>query len=203
MSQVPPPFPTDGMPPPSGFPAQPGGDNAPAAIRPGKKWFWIGGATIVIGAIAAIVIGIIGILNVYNTVDGFEDVRPDGGSITLDQPGGYVIYSADQFGSVPRVAVTSPSGEIIDLTRYVGDLTYDLDGEQGRAAYTFQAEQAGTYQVVTDRPVAIGESIGGDLVRAILTPMAIGLVMFFLGLAVIMITAIRRSTAKKPLIAHR
>jgi hypothetical protein len=191
------------MPPPSGFPAQPGGDNAPAAIRPGKKWFWIGGATIVIGAIAAIVIGIIGILNVYNTVDGFEDVRPDGGSITLDQPGGYVIYSADQFGSVPRVAVTSPSGEIIDLTRYVGDLTYDLDGEQGRAAYTFQAEQAGTYQVVTDRPVAIGESIGGDLVRAILTPMAIGLVMFFLGLAIIMITAIRRSTAKKPLIAHR
>jgi hypothetical protein len=33
--------------------------------------------------------------------------------------------------------------------------------------------------------------------------MAIGLVMFFLGLAIIMITAIRRSTAKKPLIAHR
>jgi hypothetical protein len=199
MSQGPSPFPADGMPPPpqppngrppSGFRAQPGGDNARVAITPGKRWFWIGGATIFIGAIAAIAIGIIGILNVFNTVDGFEDVRPDGGSITLDQPGGYVIYSADQFGSVPRVAVTSPSGEIIDLARYVGELTYDFNGEQGRAAYTFQAEQAGTYQVVTDRPVAIGESI------------AIGSVMFFLGLAIVAITAIRRSTAKKRVIAH-
>lgn len=212
MNQVPPPFPPQGPSPslqfpqgqpPPGYPSQPAAYAAPTPIKPGHKWFWIGGATIVVGAVAAIAIGIIGFLNLFNVVDGFQDVRPDGGAVTLDRTGGYVIYSSGQFGTVPRVAMAGPDGDIVDLTRYVGDLTYNFNGDEGRAAYTFQADQAGVYQVVTDRPIAIGESIGGDLVRAILIPMAIGFATFILGLLIIIVTAIRRSSAKKRVATSR
>ena len=70
-------------------------------VRPRALWYWIG-AAIIIAAIAGAVFWIVsGVLGLDDTVDGFERVPyPDGGTVTIDVPGEYVIYTESSGGDL-------------------------------------------------------------------------------------------------------
>jgi len=194
--------------PPPGFPSAPAygapaGSAGPvdtAAIRPKARWYWIGGAIMVLGFAAAIAFGAVGFFGISNTVDDFARVSPGSETVDIDSRGRRVIYT--EGGSFfASVEVVAPSGERVTTSRYLTDLEYDFNGDSGRAFATFDAAETGRYTVTTDTDIAIGESIAGDLVRTIVIPLIIIAVTSLIGLVVIIVTAVKRSGSKKRL-AH-
>ncbi|MEP1126541.1 MAG: hypothetical protein ABJH68_21865 [Ilumatobacter sp.] len=216
MSDTPPPFPqqpappaypsyggpAQGAPPPGapftpapGFPT-PGSAQPKADIRPRARWFWIGGLVMVLGVVLAIVLGVFGVIGISDTVDDFARVSPGTDEVRIDSAGDYVIYAED--GSFfADVQVLSPDGEPVTTSRYSTELTYDLGGRNGQAVSTFEAPSSGTYTVTTDTRIAIGPSVAGELVRAILIPFIVTGLGILLGLIVIIVTAVKRSNSKK------
>lgn len=179
-------------------PGAPGTKVATADIRPKARWFWIGGAIMLLGVVASIVFGVLGFVGIANTVDDFARVSEGSDTVRIDSTGEYVIYSEN--GSFfASVDVVSPDGDPVETDRYLTELTYEYNGRTGRAVSTFEATDTGRYTITTDSDVAIGKSVAGDLIRAILIPFLIAGLGFLLGLIVIIVTAVRRSGSKKRL----
>jgi hypothetical protein len=176
-------------------------------LRPRALWYWIGGGLIAATTIGAVVWLVTGILGVDDKVDGFERVpAAEGGTITIDDPGDYVIYAEGPqttFG-VSDITVTDPDGDEVQTSLYGGSLTYDFGGRSGSAQETFTADEAGDYEIETDglasgnaESLAVGDSIGGDLVSAIVGGFVIGGLGLVIGAIVLIVTGVRRSKAKK------
>jgi hypothetical protein len=176
-------------------------------IRPRALWYWVGGGLIVATTIGAIAWFTVGLMSLDDRVNGFERVPfPEGGTITIDEAGDYVIYAEGSLTtlSAPGVAVTDPEGDEVATAFYGGSLTYDFGGRSGSALLTFTADQAGDYQIEPDTSdssgvvsYAVGQSIGGDLVSAIVGGFAIGGLGVVIGAVVLIVTGIRRSRVKR------
>ena len=174
-------------------------------LRPAAIWFWIGGLLVAAGVIGAIVWGVSGFAAIDDEVDAFERVPMPGGVITIDEPGGQVIYfeNASTESATFRLRIDGPDGTQVETDRYGGDLSYDFGGRSGTAVATFEARLAGDYTVTVTgegfrtAEVAIGPSIAGDLVRTIVGALAIGAVGLLAGGGTILVTALRRSSARR------
>lgn len=176
-------------------------------LRPRALWYWIGGGLIAAAGVGAIVWFVVGFMAINDTVDGFERVPfPEGGTVTIEEPGDYVIY-AEGFRttlSVTAATLTGPDGDEINTDFYSGSLTYDFGGRSGTAQHTFTAAEAGDYEIESAGGVssdivsyAVGESIGGDLVAALVGGFAIGGLGVLLGAIILIVTGVRRSRAKR------
>lgn len=179
-------------------------------LRPRALWYWIGGLVILGGIIGAIVGFVLGFSGLDDTIDGFERVPyPEGGVVTIDEPGKYVIYG-EQPSSFTDANVNAvinlidPDGDTVVTSYYSGELNYDFSGRSGAAIATFTADTAGSYRLQPDEDgvgnaesLAIGESIAGELVRVILVPMLIGGLGFIGGAVILIVTGVRRSRAKR------
>ena len=100
--------------------------------------------------------------------------------------------------------LVDPDGDEVNTSPYVSSLTYDFGGQAGNASQTFTAEQAGDYELSsTSRlstgisSLAVGKSIGGDIVSAVVGAFAIGGLGVLVGAIVLIVTAIRRSRANR------
>ncbi len=151
-----------------------------------------------IGVIGAIAYAIVGFVGIADTVGDFERVRPGSGTVTIESPGEYVVYFEDASPN-GRVAMTAPSGEPVLLSTYSNELSYDFDGRNGSAVATFDATETGEYTIETDTAVAIGPSVAGELIRAILVPFAIAGIAFVLGVIILIVTGVQRSGSKRRL----
>ena len=193
------------------IPATPAGPVVDEPIRPSVAWFWIGGGLIVASAVAAVVWFVLGFLRLDDTIDGFERVPADvGGTVELDA-GEYVIYEegggAGSLRFASAVQVTGPDGAPVPTAPYVSDLTYDFNGRDGVASATFTAPTDGSYEIdvgaVGDpsgfgpATLAVGTSVGGTLVWAILGGFLIGGFGAVVGIIILIITGTRRSRAKR------
>ncbi len=177
-------------------PGAPGTETPKADIRPKARWFWIGGGIIVLGIVGAILFAILGFFGIADKVDNFARVSPGTDTVRINSTGEYVIYTED--GSFfASVEVISPDGEPVRTSRYLTSLEYTFNGRTGQAVATFDADDTGRYTINTDTNIAIGDSIAGDLLRAILIPFVIVGITFLLGLIIIIVTAVKRSGAKK------
>jgi hypothetical protein len=176
-------------------------------IRPRAFWYWIGGGLIVLAVPAAIVWGVLGFLRIDDEVDDFERVRfPEGGTIVIDDPGDFVVYSEGSLAplSDSGVTITGPDGDDVGTSPYSGSLTYDFGGRSGTAQQTFTADEAGEY-VITPRGVdtgqtwtyAIGPSVARGIVGAIVGAFVIGGLGVLVGAIVLLVTGVRRSRAKQ------
>ncbi len=217
MSEIPPPYPQQ-PPPPSHPEVSLDGphDHSPTAapstvtpgfgaggsvesrpdIRPQARWFWIGGVIMVGGVLAAIAFGVLSFFGIADTVDDFPRVARGTDTVVIESSGEYVIYAEDGT-AFATVEVLTPDGEPVPTSPYLTGLSYDFNGRSGQAASTFEAEATGPYVVTTDTDIAIGPSIAGDLLRTILIPFVVAGLAVLLGLIVIIVTAVRRSGAKK------
>lgn len=191
MSNSPPPVAAPQFPPPSD-----------QVDGPSTLGYWISGGVVVLGIVGAIAFFVIGLSGISDTVGGFERVDSGTGTIDIESTGGYVIYTEDQ-SSAPEIEVISPDGEPVSTRSYTGNLEYSVDERSGLAVQTFDADDTGEYTITTDADLAIGESVGDDLVRTIALPFAIAAIGALIGLVVLITTVIRRSNAKNRVAAIR
>jgi hypothetical protein len=173
-----------------------------------RAGYVIGGALIV-AAVAGGILWFVGsLMRLGDEVDSFERVSVPGEATVQLEARKYVVYyegsNVDEF--VPRFRlqiVNARTGEPLVTERYGGSLTYSLSGHEGSAQGTVTPAQAGSYAVRTDGDsaiganVAFGRSIAWPILWSILGAFAIGGLLFAAGLALIIVTAIRRSRAPR------
>jgi hypothetical protein len=188
-------------------------------VRPSLWWFAVAGGLALAGIAAGIVLLYTGVTRVTDRVDDFTRIDvPGSGEVTIDDPGGYSIYHEyfgasndddfdDDFQSTPGVTVTDPSGNEVTLRSYTTSVTYDFGGHEGEGLYTFDAEQAGTYQVETTgdstSTIAVGRGIGRGLVASIAGGLAVGALGVIAGIVLAIVTGVRRSSSRRRLNAER
>jgi hypothetical protein len=168
----------------------------------------IGGALAAVGVIAAVAWFVVSLARLGDDIDRFERVSiPGEGTVQLDARE-YVLYyegsNAEQF--VPRFRIQIVDAQTrapLEIEPYSGSLTYSLSGHEGSAQGTVTPPQAGSYAVRTDGEAAIGanvafgRSIAWPILWSILGAVAIGLVLFGSGVALLIVTAVRRSRASR------
>jgi hypothetical protein len=164
-----------------------------------KKGYWIGGAVIAAGVLGAVLWFVVGFVRIDDQIDGFQRAPvPREATVRLEAQK-YVIYfegeNADEV--VPRFELAiadAESGEPLEIEPYNNSLTYSF-GEEGSAQATVTPARAGDYVVTTDGGeggVAVGDSIAGPLLRTIAGAFAIGGLLAFAGVILLVVTAIRR-----------
>ena len=177
-----------------------------------RAGYWIGGGLIAISVVGAILWGVSGFMRIVDTVNGFERI-PVPGARTLDLGTDKVIVyvegpQADVHTPPVHFTVTDARTEArVPVASYGASLTYSFD-TTGSAVATVTPPHAGPYVVRTEGAaagiyeLAIGESIGGRIVSAILGAFAVGAILAIAGTALIVATSIRRSrrraAAKSP-----
>ena len=172
-----------------------------------KAGYWIGGGLIAFSVVGAILWGVLGFMKIVDTVDDFQRVPiPATRTVSLAD-GKSIIYvegpRADDVTPPVRVSITDPQTERnLPIASYGGSLTYTFD-TTGSAVATVTTPRAGRYVVRTQGEladayeVAIGESVAGKIVAAILGAFLVGGMLALSGTGLIVATSIRRSRRRK------
>jgi hypothetical protein len=173
--------------------------------RTSTRGYWFGAVILVIGLIASLAWGVAGVFRMNERIDGFTRISiPGKATMRIEQTGGQVIYYEGV--EVPilndvAVQVTDPAGRSIPVDPYIGDLRYDAREATGvgRAIATFDATVTGPHMItVRGVPQPLGRVAVGLSVAGILAPIVFGAAAVLLifgggGLALMIVTAVRRS----------
>jgi hypothetical protein len=182
----------------------------PESIKPSAGWYGLGAALAVGGIILAIVIIVRTAIGFTDRIDDFQRIDvPGSDTVTLDT-GGYSIYheyfgaddggSGDYLNPEVSVSVTAPDGSDVDLESYDSSVTYYSGEHEGVAIYSFEADEAGEYQVSIDGSlgeIAVGRGLGSGIVGGVIAAIASGAIGVLGGLVVILIVAIGRSRERR------
>jgi len=177
-----------------------------------RAGYWIGGALIVVGVAGAILWGVLSFAGMGETVDDFERAPAPGTARVELEARKYIVYVEGpgvgrDFAPPMEILITGPgAGGVLPLAGYSGSLTYSMSGHSGSAVATVTPPRAGTYELraaTTADPsagfeVALGESIGGRILRTILGAFAIGGGLLAAGIALIVTTGVRRKRRAAP-----
>jgi len=130
---------------------------------------------------------------------------PGSQEVRLEQRKYIVYFEGPGAGEdyIPPIEVTvrdARNEQPLGLAGYNSSLTYSIGGHSGIAQATVTPPRAGRYVVsaaTTQEPsagleVALGESIGGRIVRAILGAFAVGGLLLVAGIILIVMTAVKR-----------
>ncbi len=186
----------------------PGAPGAPPRAGVSAAGYWVGALVAVLAVLGALVWAAFAFLGWRGHVEDFTRVTPPGTAVVTvtDTGTAYVYLEHDRSTAVPPVPVVTvqgPSGAEVGLTAYRGEMRYDVPevaNRIGDAVLTFPADQPGTYRVtVGNAEDGTTIAIGDDLVWAY-APQVVGIVALVLGgllvgLALVVVTAIRRSTS--------
>jgi hypothetical protein len=176
-------------------------------------WYAIG-ALIIIGGMVGAVVGAI------HAVSGLESkftrfAMPGSVDLHLAQPGQYVIYYEHrsvvdgEIFQTPEVtdikcAVTSPSGEAVEINPTGFTATYSLSGREGTTLAQFSVSSAGTYRIKCAYPNGKGTRIalavaplGDATASSLLVWAALALGSLGLGLAVLITTLVLRASKRE------
>lgn len=177
-----------------------------------RAGYWIGGGLIVAAVVGAILWGVLSFVAIGDTLDDFVRVpAPGSQEVQLEQRKYIVYFEGPGAGEdhVPPIEVgirDARNEQPLGLAGYSGSLTYSIGGHSGTAQATVTPPRAGRYVVsaaTTQEPsagleVALGESIGGKILRAILGAFAVGGVFLVAGIILIVMTATRRRRTPPP-----
>ncbi len=185
---------------------------------PSSLGYWIGGALIAAAWIGAAVWAVLAFFGYTDQVNSFQRMTvPGTATVQVSQPATRVLYY-ESTGPAPSLAqlgiqVTGPAGSAVTVTAYSGDLRYDVPPvnptRTGKAIASFDATAPGNYTISAG--TAVGTSgtiaIGSDLLWDA-APHIVGIIALFLvgtgaGLTLIIITAVRRSSARRLAAAPR
>ncbi|AFU06054.1 hypothetical protein [Nocardia brasiliensis] len=193
--------------PGSPYPPQP---QAAPRVTPSGWWFALGALLIALGVLGGAALAVGSFTQVSGRVDDFQRIEvPGSGAVQLSETGGYTVYfeysgaSEAIFGGEVNVRIADPGGAPVQLRRYDSDVTYSFGKREGRAALSFDAAVPGTYQVTiqgdpgTSATAAIGRGLGTSFVGTLLGGIALGVGGLLLGLAVVIVVAVKRSGSKR------
>ncbi|WP_067532508.1 hypothetical protein [Nocardia crassostreae] len=174
-------------------------------VTPSRWWFAVGVLLSIAGVLGGVGVGVAGLMRFSSTIDDFQRVAVPGlGTVELRESGGYTVYfeypGADTDGTV-RVLLTDPRGAEVPLRDYGSSMEYSIGVHDGRAVFSFEAEQAGEYRVTTQGPsgiaVAIGPGLGSSFVTGLLAALGMGFVGLFGGIVVLIVTTVKRDRNTK------
>ncbi len=192
-------------------PARPPVRPAGTPHRPSALGYWIGGGLIAVVCIGAAVWAILTYFGYLNQVNGFQRIIvPGTATVHVTQPTTQLLYYEGQ-GSAPSLGqlgihVTGPAGNAVTVIPYPGELLYHAPlvnpTRSGTAIASFDATTSGNYRVNasptsgTSGTVAIGGDILWDFGPHVVGIVAVFLIGMGAGLTMIIITAVRRSSAR-------
>ena len=158
-------------------------------------------------SMAAVGIAVRGVQQSGDIVDGFA--RFDSGdtaTVDLKSSGGYRVWlerpGVDGELS-PEVTVTvTKDGEDVAVSPYDSDLDYSIDGRDGTAVSTFDAPEAGQYEISARSPEGGQFAVGkanplGEAAKAIGLMVLVGTIGFLIALVLVIVIAVKRSRSKK------
>ncbi|MFD4356648.1 hypothetical protein ACFWPK_18190 [Nocardia sp. NPDC058519] len=163
---------------------------------------------IVVGILGAIGVGAIGFFRMSDDVDRYQRVTvPGSGDLQL-AAGDYTVYfeypgaaTLDPPEAV-RARLTDPTGQVVRTEAVGAEQSYQLGSREGTAEFTFHAVQDGMYVLETDGgpgiTLAVGHDLGSSFAGPILLAVAIAITAIILGVAILIITAIRRAGSRRP-----
>jgi hypothetical protein len=167
----------------------------------------VAGLLAVVGVAAGVALVVAGIRSYIDRIEGFERFPvPGSEEVTLDEDGGYSIYferpGLGDDDPLPRISVgvVGPDGRPVDLDEYESEVGYQVSGHDGRGAFTFPADEPGTYLVRADGSegeLAVGRGIGTRFAGSVVAGVATLLLAPLLGAVVALLTFLRRSRAKR------
>ncbi len=171
-----------------------------------KAGYWIGGGLIACAVAGAILWAVLAFAHIVGTIDDFQHVAiPASESVRLEARK-YVVYvegpNADENVPPVRIQVTDDRTEQpVALHDYSSSLTYSFN-TTGSALATVTPPRAGVYRVRTagsppGYQLAIGESIGGKIVAAVVGAFAVGGVLGIAGTVLLIVTGVRRSRRRR------
>jgi hypothetical protein len=168
--------------------------------------YLIAGCLVIAGISVGVGLIVSGIRTYVDKVEGFQRFEAPGSLAVNLAEGGHSIYferpgldDDDPFPPI-SVSVTDPEGDEVDLDRYDTDVSYSVSGHDGRGAWTFDADDPGTYQVRADGSggeVAVGRGIGARFAGSVVAGVGLLLLAPVLGAIVALVTFLRRSKAKR------
>jgi hypothetical protein len=174
-----------------------------------RAGYWLGGGLIAAGAAAAVLWFVLSIIGISDTIEDFERVQ-GGATRTLHlEARKYVIYEegpnvdeAPSGGVTVEIATAGDTHARVPTPSYNNSLTYTFGGHEGAARSTVTPPRPGDYRVSVHSDsnqgaVALGESIAGRIVRAILGAFAVGGLIGLGGIALLATTIVRRYNARK------
>jgi hypothetical protein len=195
-------------------------------IKPGRRWYWIGGILIALGIATAVTLIAVWLVRTSDTVDKFARFRvpPEGATQPLDfkKAGSYTIYyewrseftdpdgtkqsidnSEHDAPSQLTIAVTGPNGPVPVTAHEDEDVTFSFNDKVGRAVAKVNIPSPGTYtmQVTSNATSPFAIAVGKGIIRTVIPYALIGGGAFLLGLALgltcIIVTAVKRGRRKR------
>jgi hypothetical protein len=167
-------------------------------IRPGRIWYLVA-VLVFVGGAAWLTAGL---LSLVSQIDSFPRAPvPQGGQVSLDHSGGYVVYyegPGAQSGHIPsfqvRVIPASPGAAVRSLVPYTTSVTYGFGSHQGRAVLTLQVDRPGRFTVETPgqpslpagSDLAFGDSLVGGIIGFAL-PSSLLMLAGFAGFVIILV----------------
>lgn len=181
---------------------------------PGLAGIWIGVACIAIGMVVGIVLLVTGVFTLVGGVDDMQRVSvTTGGTVEIDDPGRISVYAErtalgdPAFGFQPsiEVQVTRPDGSVVGLSGTSYSQSYNWNDKEGFLLGRFDADEAGTYRldaVAGDGngsydTLAVGDPFDESGLGGILGGVAVGGLSVLVGIVLIIVSAVRRSRARR------
>jgi hypothetical protein len=135
---------------------------------------------------------------------------PGTATVHVTQPTTRVLYY-ESTGPAPTLGqlglhVTGPAGNLVGVTPYSGDLRYDVppvNPTRGEAVASFDATTPGNYTIRASKAtwtggtIAVGSDLLWDAAPHIIGTIAVFLIGTGAGLTLIIITAVRRNSARQ------
>jgi hypothetical protein len=174
-----------------------------------RAGYWIGGALLVAGVLGALLWFVTSLMSLGDEVDNFQRVPVPGKTTMKLEAHKYVVYyeglTADEVVPPVEIAITdAKTGTPLAITPYGGSLTYSVSNHEGSALGTVTPAHAGVYAVRTDSNVrasganmALGRSLTWPILRGILGTFVIGGLLAGSGVVLLIVTAVRRSRARR------
>lgn len=169
--------------------------------RSSRSWFWPGIGIAAIGLIVGLAVGITSFQNSQEQVDAFaRSSVPGTVTAQVDQPGRQVIYYEGDLDIGLEdlvVDITDAAGVSVAVAPYGSELIYETTGATlGRAIATFDANRVGAYEIevsgIDTGQVTVGESFARLALPGIFTALAIAGLSLAAGLALWLVSALRR-----------
>jgi Domain of unknown function (DUF4234) len=173
-----------------------------------RAGYWVGGGLVAAGVLGAVLWFVISLVRIDHEVNDFQRVPiPGEGTVQLEARK-YVVYyessTAEELVAPFRMAIADArTGTPLAIESYDSSLTYSIFGHEGSAQATVTPARSGAYAVRTDdgqtggASVALGRSLAWPIVRGILGSFAIGGLLVGSGVTLLVVTAVRRSRARR------
>lgn len=171
-----------------------------------RAGYWIGGGLVAVGVVGGVLWIVLSVIAISNDIEAFQHVPVPGGATLRLEARKYIMYyegpNADELVPQFKVDITDESGEPVAIDPYFGSFTYSF-GRDGSAQGTVTPRHAGRFAVQTDGGdgrgrVAFGRPLGRTIVRTVLGAIAIGGILTCAGIALLILTGLRRNRARRP-----